>query len=344
VDGAGSAVVLRGVNVSGTEFSCIQGGEASSRGWSIYGGQPLTAGSTYAGVVSWRANVVRVPLNEDCWLGINGVNPSYGGAAYRRAIHDEVSAIHAAGLLVVLDLHWSAPGAYAASSQQPMADADHSVDFWRSVAADFRADPAVVFDLYNEPYFYWISDGSDQWSCWLNGCQMNQFVTANQPGPNGQSTGYSMAMSWRTAGMQQLVDAVRSTGATQPIIVNGVDWANDVSGWWSHRPTDPAGQLIAGWHSYMGQPCGTSSCWNGVIAPLAGNVPVLVGETGDQATSAATYLPTFLPWADAHGINYLAWTWNVWDNPDNVLIRAWDGSVPTTGEGTYYRDHLRSLR
>ncbi|HMC08158.1 MAG TPA: hypothetical protein VKL22_02375, partial [Actinomycetota bacterium] len=38
VDGSGNTVQLRGVDLSGTEFSCIQGGTASSRGWSIYGG------------------------------------------------------------------------------------------------------------------------------------------------------------------------------------------------------------------------------------------------------------------------------------------------------------------
>ena len=32
---------------------------------------------------TWSINAVRVPLNEDCWLGINGVKPQYGGAAYR---------------------------------------------------------------------------------------------------------------------------------------------------------------------------------------------------------------------------------------------------------------------
>src|SRR5260221_539798 len=40
VNGAGAPLTLRGVNVSGTEFSCIQAGTASNRGWSIYGGQP----------------------------------------------------------------------------------------------------------------------------------------------------------------------------------------------------------------------------------------------------------------------------------------------------------------
>ena len=187
VDGAGRPVVLRGVNVSGTEFACMQGGDQHSRGWSITGDQPLTDVATYAGVAAWGANVVRVPLNELCWLGLNGVNPKFGGDAYRQVIHAQVDAIHAAGLYAVLDLHWSAPGNYAAVAQQPMADADHSVDFWKSVAGEFRDDPAVLFDLFNEPYMYWTAPGSpDQWTCWLYGCELTQFVSAGQTGPDGQ--------------------------------------------------------------------------------------------------------------------------------------------------------------
>src|SRR5438445_9334993 len=96
VDGSGATVTLHGVNVSGTEFACDQSGTPSSPGWSIYGGQPLDQPATYAAVASWHANAVRVPLNEDCWLGINGVNPAYGGANYIAAIKTEVAAIHTA--------------------------------------------------------------------------------------------------------------------------------------------------------------------------------------------------------------------------------------------------------
>ena len=346
IDAQGRQVVLRGVNLSGTEYACAQRGGPGSRGWSIYADQPLDASATYAAIRAWHANVVRVPLNEDCWLGINGVSPMYGGTTYMTAIRTEVALIHQAGMMVILDLHWSAPGAYAAVGQQPMPDADHSIGFWSSVAAAFRDDPGVLFDVFNEPY----GDGgfrgdatSDQqgWSCWRDGCAMQSFVSNGQVGPDGATLGSTTRYAWRSAGMQQLIDAVRGSGARQPVIVAGIGWANDISGWLAGGLRDPAGQLIAGIHLYPAQGCQLPDCW-GDMAPVAARVPVVIGETGDSAGGPVTYLDKALPSADQHGLSYLAWTWNPWDHPDDVLITGWDGK-PTPGEGSYYRDHLASV-
>src|SRR6185436_9003146 len=60
--------------------------------------------------------------------------------------------VNAAGLVVILDLHWSAADGDGPSGQRQMADADHGPRFWRSVAARFRDRRRVMFDLYNEPH------------------------------------------------------------------------------------------------------------------------------------------------------------------------------------------------
>ena len=114
---------------------------------------------------SWHINAVRVPLNEDCWLGINGVKPEFGGDAYRQAIEAFVGRLNRAGLYVILDLHVAAPGANRAVGIIPMPDADHAPDFWRSVAAIFASNHALAFELYNEPH-------DVDWNCWQNGCQI----------------------------------------------------------------------------------------------------------------------------------------------------------------------------
>jgi endoglucanase len=335
VDASSKTVRLLGVNRSGQEFKCIQEGSAGSLGWGIFDG-PTDLPSVQA-IASWHANAVRVPLNEDCWLGINGVNPSYGGATYQAAIAAYVSTIHQAGLYVILDLHWNAPGTIAAASQQPMPDADHAVDFWKSVATTFSADPAVVFDLYNEPFLYGTylqNSGGDPWDCWLNGCGLNQYLTGGTP--------YTQSYSWNAVGMQTLVSAIRAVGATNPLMVGGLDWANDLSGWLAHQPKDPQNAIVASWHSYPGEGCDTESCWTSTIAPIALEVPVVTGETGDNVTSATTYVDSFLPWEDSHGISYLGWTWNTWGDSTDVLIADYTGT-PTTNYGQKFHDHLVGL-
>src|SRR6266705_4014692 len=98
VDATARPVRLRGVNRSGAEYACAQG-------WGIFDGPSDSA--SVAAIASWRANAVRVPLNETCWLGINGVAPAYSGDSYRRAIAAYVALLNRAGLVVILDLHWS---------------------------------------------------------------------------------------------------------------------------------------------------------------------------------------------------------------------------------------------
>lgn len=302
VNGAGRPLRLLGVNRSGTEFACAQG-------WGFFDGPTDTA--AVAAMAAWHVNAVRVPLNEDCWLGINGVSSTWGGQAYRDAVVQWVGRLHQAGLLAVLDLHWSAPGTTLATSQQVMADADHSPAFWSSVATTFRSDPAVVFDLYNEPH-------DISWTCWRDGC--------------------TTAAGWQAAGMQSLVDAVRGSGATQPVLVGGVGWASDLSGWLAHRPTDPAGQLAASAHIYSFSGCSTASCWDSTLAPVAAQVPLVTGEVGENDCATA-FTTSYLDWADAHGVSYLGWTWNTWDCASGpALISSYDGTP--TAFGAALRDRL----
>jgi hypothetical protein len=76
-----------------------------------------------------------------------------------------------------------------------------------------------------------------------------------------------------------------------------------------------------------------------VIAPIAARVPVVVGETGDNVCGSVSYDDAFLPWADAHGVGYLGWTWNPWQNCDNVLVEDWAGT-PSGNYGQFFHDHL----
>ncbi|MET8945753.1 cellulase family glycosylhydrolase [Streptomyces sp. NPDC004542] len=307
---------LRGVNRSGAEFMCVQ-----NRG--IFDG-PVDAASVQA-IAKWKTNVVRVPLNEDCWLGINGVNSAYSGSNYRTAISNYVSLLRSYGQSVILELHWSDGvytgsgsncSTYGANCQKPMPDNDHAPAFWKSVAGTFKSDQSVIFDLFNEPFPNSVmSDYNASWNCWRNG--------------GSSCTGFS----YTVAGMQTLVNAVRSTGATNPVMVGGISYSNDLSQWLSHVPSDSANNLVASWHSYNFNYCNTQSCWDSQIAPVAAAYPLVVGEIGEN-DCAHGYIDTLMNWLDAKNISYLGWTWNTWDcSSGPSLISDYNGTPTAYGIG-----------
>src|SRR5256714_6266917 len=222
VDPAGRPVRLRGGTGSGAEYACAQG-------WGIFEG-PRDSASVHA-TASWRATVVRLPLNETCWLGINGVAAAYAGANYQRAIADYVGTLNRAGLTVILDLHWTAADTAKALAQAPMPDRDHTPEFWRQVAMAYGHNNAVIFDLFNEPFPDSNADTPEAWRCWREG-------------------GTCRGMSFQAAGMQELVNTVRGTGATNVILLGGGQYAATLSHWLAKQPTDPLSNLAAPWHVY----------------------------------------------------------------------------------------------
>ncbi|GHE05548.1 cellulose binding domain-containing protein [Streptomyces alanosinicus] len=323
VDAAGTTRRLLGVNRSGGEFMCVQG-----RG--IWDG-PVDDAAIKA-IADWKANAVRIPLNEECWLGLSDIRPEYGGTHYIDAVKDLVARVEAHGLTPVLDLHWSY-GQYTGNSascsdvhatcQKPMPDQQYSPSFWASVASAFKDDPAAVFDLFNEPYpDRAAASATDAWTCWRDG-------------------GTCPGIPYRVAGMQELVDSVRGAGAQNVIMAGGLAYANDLSRWTAYRPTDPLGNLAAAYHGYNFNTCSTESCWNSTLAPVAAQVPLIAGEAGEN-TCAHGFVDQLMKWFDDRGLSYLGWTWNTWDcSSGPSLISAYDGTPTAYGIGL--RDHLRAL-
>ena len=311
VDGNGHVIHLRGVNYSGTEYSCVQGN-------GIFDG-PNDEASVQA-IASWHIRSVRLPLNEDCWLGINGVAAAYSGATYRAAIVEYVKLLHKYGLYVELELHWSAAGTQLATAQDNMPNVDHSVPFWTSVATTFKDDPAVLFGTFNEPF-------GVTWPCWLSG-------------------GSSCSLGYTAAGQQQLVDAIRATGATNVIAISAMDYANNLTSFLQYKPIDPLHQLLAEAHIYGGNACATTACLDQDVVPVAQTMPVIFGEVGEHFSGnqcGATNMMLFLPWADAHGVSYQAWTWDTWGDCLS-LISNFDGTVnASAAQAGTFKSHLASL-
>jgi len=77
----------------------------------------------------------------------------------------------------------------------------------------------VIFDLFNEPFPDNNSNTAEAWRCWRTGNLHRDEL------PGGRDAG---------AG-----DSVRSAGATNVIMVGGVQYAATLSSWRANKPTDP---------------------------------------------------------------------------------------------------------
>jgi hypothetical protein len=354
VDANGNTVQLRGVNVSGFEF------------WAMNGYDPLTMLSTQTGsaapwpaIKSWGANAVRFPLNETSWNAGNSASATCTDRGityhpdpkgnYQTAVTDAVNAATAAGLYVILDLQWTAPDNYCAKALNPIADLTNGTAFWKSVATAFKGYPNVIFDLFNEPFPFpyndWTVNGQDKWSFWKNGGTLSQYVSSSG-NPN---------VSYQAAGMQQLIDAVRSTGSTNLVILGAMNYSGDMSGWLTYQPFDPASQMAVSWHVYPANHDGVNDTlpaapiWGAIqmatYAPaiLAAGIPIVMGEFGDQMTGAAPFVAILLPWADLHGISYLGWTWDTWSHGSiwNPYLITDTSGTPSPGFGVYVQGHYR---
>ncbi|MGV9420412.1 cellulose binding domain-containing protein [Streptomyces sp. NPDC003674] len=323
VDAAGRTRRLLGVNRSGGEFMCVQG-------YGIWDG-PVDDAAIKA-IADWKANAVRIPLNEECWLGLSNVKPEYGGTNYIDAVKDLVARVEAHGMTPIVEMHWSY-GQYTGNSagcsdvhatcQKPMPDMRYAPSFWASVASTFKDDKAAVFDLFNEPYPDRATTGAtDAWKCWRDG-------------------GTCPGISYEVAGMQDLVDSVRGTGAKNVVMAGGLAYSNDLSQWLTYRPNDPAGNLAAAYHVYNFNTCSSESCWNSTLAPVAAQVPLIAGEIGENTCSHG-FTDQVMKWFDDRDVSYLGWTWNTWDcSSGPSLISSYDGTPTAYGAGL--RDHLRAL-
>jgi hypothetical protein len=294
VDASGKPIRLIGVNRSGSEYACSGPDGQGGNGYAFFQG-PVSDRAIRA-MKKWKVNAVALPLNEACWLGgYGGLKPEFSGEAYRSAIEGYVDRLNAHGIYVVLRLSGSGPGdhVYGAAkgdSEMPMADADHSLAFWSSVAARFAGNRAVIFHAYDEPH-------KISFACARDGCPTNADGSEGEPkfGP------------YQAVGHQAIVDAIRATGATQPIVISGIEFAGDLSQWAQFSPVDPLNELVVGWNDFDYTKNLRRS--KGDLRRLSASHPIVIGGFGDTDCDS-DYSTKLMKFADRLGISYLAWTWN----------------------------------
>ncbi len=373
VNQAGQPVVLRGVNTEGTQYDCAQAGAGFFDDTTINGTDYSTE---IAAMKAWGINVVRVNLNEECWLGSNGVPAttsalgSNGYNAYANAMGSYVNALNAAGIYAEVDLHLNAPGGELIADpgkddfQNPLPESNSDL-FWKSVASYFVNNPAVIFGVFNEPFppnSAVSGDTAAGWNCDVNGCPVPDYTDTSNYNQIPSST-------YAGEGMAQMIDDIRSVNTTAPLLTGGPDWAGDLDQWLATfypggTSIDPDNKLAASVHIYF--PDGNSPCSlstnvatacpttaqgalssNGILQ-VAAVAPVEIDELGDFSCSPSSLTPflTSVDAADDAGsvdVGYVGWAWTT-SSCDPTLITSYVTGQPSAmGTAEYCALYLQGL-
>lgn len=310
----GDIIQLHGANESSWVNNCAS--------WNSYWNSSLA--DAYNGPPTWPGvNAIRIHLNEDCWLGINGLPMDYSAASYQSAVETTVSNLEAAGINVILTVSWSAPGTTQARSQNVMLDADHGPAFWQSVASVFGNDKAVILEPFNEPRPDGFADNATAAACVKNGAPANTAPCSDVP--------------FASTGMQTITTDLRNDGAQNVLLIGGPNDENDLKFWDSYKPTDPLNDIAASLHQYSQNACNTVACWNSNDLPAANENPVITGEVGESVNSPCenyTFIPTYTNWAtgtDNGAISSIAFVWDQNFGGCDNMLSAW----PATASSPY---------
>lgn len=316
VDANGHPFVLRGAQIE-SPFNMIKGWESGKK-------PTATLNSTTFNAMAhdWHMNALRLPTSN--WIYAKYTTD------YMNELDQVVHDANAAGLYVVLDLHDNVKAGSPYQSKDSLIPKTEDVTFWKAIAAHYRTNPMVMYDVFNEP----VEPG---WDIWLNG---------------GGTTSDGATI----VGFQDLVNAIRSTGAQQVIVVepgsaggknnggtNPTTGAEE--GGWSNFPIDHAikdPNIMYSLHVYQNI-VQSASIQNAKWGPILNHYPIYYGEwafltngTGKGALNHCQSLPT----NGAQGnqvitnfLNYMASvhaSWTAWQFAPHFLIQDYSSYSPTS--------------
>jgi len=236
----------------------------------------------------WKTNVVRLSVDQRFWLS---GSTSYS-AGYAQELARVVALIQQAGMDIILDSH--------GSGSRYMADAN-TVIFWREVAAVYKNNPHVLFELFNEP-------NQISWDVWRNG--------GNDPAGRP------------VRGMQELYNTVRATGATNLVVIGGLSWAYDLSGVPTHRVV--GNNIVYNTHPYN-YPGKQPRDWDHGFGSLAKTDPIIATEFGNSDCRPG-YYQSFVNYARAHNISWTAWAWFPGGCGFPAIVSDWNGTPNAPGQ------------
>ncbi len=306
----GRPVRLRGVNTAAMEWSSDGEGHIFQ--------------TVQTAVRDWRVNHIRLPLAQDRWFGKTPEQKD-GGQAYRDLVKKVVEYCSLEGCYVILDLHWSDANEWGKSIGQHKMPDQNSVTFWKDIAPIYKNHPAVIFDLYNEPFRV-------DWDVWRNGGRITE-----KDEKTGKETTYE------AVGMQTLLDAVRSTGAKNVVVVGGLDWSYDLSGVLKEgKLKDPEGEgVIYANHAYPFKGDSVEK-WISKMETAAKTLPIIISEFGSdpkggEGLDGEQWVKKVLTALESHGWSWTAWDLHPYASP--CLVANWNYE-PTPHFGKWIKQAL----
>ncbi len=307
LDSSGAEVWLQGLNIPSLE-------------WSVGGEQVLK--STLVAIDEWKSNVIRIPVKEEYWFG---QAQSDGGKSYRELVDQMIVLAANRGAYVVLDLH------------RYRAPKPEFIDFWKDAATRYKNHPALIFDLMNEPH-------GTSWKVWRDGGFIGEKEDMEQAGFLSAEERAKLK-GYESPGMQALLDAVRSTGATNVVLVGGLDYAYYLDGILEgYALEDKTGRgIIYATHVYPWK-----RGWQKRFLNAAAKHPILLGEVGADAKKmdfmpheiqedAETWVPDMLGLIQQHKLHWTGWCFHPKATPRMIL--DWD-YTPTPFWGQQAKDAL----
>jgi endoglucanase len=184
------------------------------------------------------------------------------------------------------------------------------------VASAFKGNPAVMFELFNEPF------GDNVYANWSgkdavvlrDGGAFSPFIQHDST--TGKLNTFSI--TWQVAGLNQLISAIRSADATNVILASPIGWAGQIELWEQFKPTDPAGQLAVAWHVYGNHNVAAAQ------QVLNHGWPIVVTETNGKLTAkgGGGIDNLLFNWADEQNVGYLWWGWTPYSATDDLDVRA----------------------
>jgi hypothetical protein len=275
----GAQVTLIGSVASGCEM--FSGNPGRCNQWAA---QPMSWWAT-----TWKAqapgfNAVRFHLNSQMWLGGSSLGGSFEGsscsslagsgtgAALQNNIKTIVANATAAGVYVILDLANDAPPGFCAIGE-PGYESTYATTFWQQVAQAFGGNPAVILEIFNEPYGFDASTSSNAFCAGYGSSSCGDpvnpaigpdstllanggtFGTLGQQNNANGDAAVTTTTTYTVVGELQLLQTIRATGATNLVLTSPWWFAGAINLWpqtygiASGNP-DPLRNLGAAMHAY----------------------------------------------------------------------------------------------